>query len=104
MAKFFTGINITHMSFNKWDAYTGNCITQRVAIMRQCARIDNNTVVNASCLMAKKYNETLIIVTHDTQIAKYADRIITIYDGNVQNDVSNISILKSSENEEEKAI
>jgi len=54
--------------------------------------------------MAKRYNETLIIVTHDTQIAKYADRIITIYDGNVQNDVSNISILKSPENEEEKAI
>jgi putative ABC transport system ATP-binding protein len=54
--------------------------------------------------MAKKYNETLIIVTHDTEIAKYADRIITIYDGNVQNDVSNLSILKRSENEEEKAI
>ncbi len=54
--------------------------------------------------MAKKYNETLIIVTHDTEIAKYADRIITIHDGSVQNDVSNISILQSTENEEEKAI
>ena len=52
--------------------------------------------------MAKKYQETLIIVTHDVEIAKYADRIITIHDGSVQSDVINVSIAGSSENEEEK--
>lgn len=51
--------------------------------------------------MAKKYNETLIIVTHDTEIAKYADRIITIHDGSVQSDESNASIIEKPENEEE---
>ena len=51
--------------------------------------------------MAKKYNETLIIVTHDTEIAKYADRIITIHDGSVQSDESNASIIEEPENEEE---
>jgi len=54
--------------------------------------------------MAKKYNETLIIVTHDIEIAKYADRIITIYDGNVKSDEMNVSITDSTENEEESAI
>ena len=51
--------------------------------------------------MAKKYQETLIIVTHDMEIAKYADRIITIHDGSVQNDVSNLSIFNDRENKEE---
>jgi putative ABC transport system ATP-binding protein len=54
--------------------------------------------------MAKQYNETLIIVTHDKEIARYADRIITIHDGNVQSDESNISILSDLKTEEEKAI
>ena len=36
--------------------------------------------------MAKKYNQTLIIVTHDQEIADFADRIITIVDGNITND------------------
>nr|WP_319488001.1 ABC transporter ATP-binding protein [uncultured Caproiciproducens sp.] len=54
--------------------------------------------------MAKKYHETLIIVTHDMEIAKFTDRIITIHDGSVQSDVSNLSILKSSVNMEEKVL
>lgn len=54
--------------------------------------------------MAKQYHETLIIVTHDREIARYADRIITIHDGNIQSDESNISILSDLKTEEEKAI
>jgi len=50
--------------------------------------------------MAKKYHETLIIVTHDREIAKYADRVITIHDGSVQSDVRNLSV-NSGVNEEE---
>lgn len=34
----------------------------------------------------KKYNVTLILVTHDMDIAKEADRIITIEDGNIVSD------------------
>ncbi len=34
--------------------------------------------------MARKNNQTLIIVTHDINIAKYADRIIRILDGNIE--------------------
>lgn len=36
--------------------------------------------------MAKKYNQTLVIVTHDKEIADFADRIITIVDGDIISD------------------
>ena len=35
---------------------------------------------------AKKYNQTLILITHDINIAKAADRIITIEDGKITTD------------------
>lgn len=35
---------------------------------------------------AKKYNQTLILITHDINIAKSADRIITIEDGKISTD------------------
>lgn len=35
---------------------------------------------------AKKYNQTLILITHDINIAKSADRIITIEDGEITTD------------------
>ncbi len=34
----------------------------------------------------KKYNQTIIIVTHDEEIAKKANRIITINDGKIIKD------------------
>ena len=34
----------------------------------------------------KKYNQTLIMITHDPQIAREADRIITIEDGKIAKD------------------
>ena len=34
--------------------------------------------------MAEEYKQTLIIVTHDLEIAGYANRIIYIKDGNVE--------------------
>ena len=39
--------------------------------------------------LAKKNNQTLLIVTHDNEIASYADRIIHIVDGAVQADTIN---------------
>lgn len=34
--------------------------------------------------IAKAYNQTLIIVTHDPEIAIYADKIVTMRDGNIE--------------------
>ena len=50
--------------------------------------------------MAKRYHETLIIVTHDVNIARFADRIINLHDGSVISDEPNQSI--ASLNEEQK--
>lgn len=35
---------------------------------------------------AKKYNQTLILITHDVNIAKSADRVVTIEDGQINTD------------------
>lgn len=37
----------------------------------------------------KKYNQTIIVITHDMEIAREANRIITIEDGKIINDVRN---------------
>lgn len=34
----------------------------------------------------RKYNETLVLVTHNPELAKYADRIITLLDGEIVSD------------------
>ncbi|MBR6698300.1 MAG: ABC transporter ATP-binding protein [Lachnospiraceae bacterium] len=34
-------------------------------------------------MMSQKYNQTIVMVTHDKQMAEYADRIINIVDGRV---------------------
>ncbi len=36
---------------------------------------------------ARKYNQTIILVTHDPEMAAYADRIITLKDGEILRDV-----------------
>lgn len=43
--------------------------------------------------MARAHNETLILVTHDQEIARYADRIIRLVDGAVISDEPNESII-----------
>ncbi len=35
---------------------------------------------------AKKYNQTILLITHDIQIAEMADRIVTIQDGEIISD------------------
>lgn len=52
--------------------------------------------------MARKYHETLILVTHDRDIASYADRIITIVDGNIKSDCTNESIVPAFVQEPEQ--
>ncbi len=43
--------------------------------------------------MARRNDETLIIVTHDRDIAQYADRIVRLVDGVIVGDEKNVSIV-----------
>ena len=48
--------------------------------------LDTHTTIEVMDMirdLARKYNQTLIIVSHDPEIADYANRIITIIDGNI---------------------
>lgn len=42
------------------------------------------TVAKMLSKASQKYEQTIIMVTHDRQMADYADRIITISDGQIQ--------------------
>ncbi|MFS1519235.1 ABC transporter ATP-binding protein [Bacillus sp. SCS-151] len=44
---------------------------------------NSNEVINLLKLFNKKYNQTLIVITHDEKIALQADRIISIEDGRI---------------------
>lgn len=43
-------------------------------------------VMELMCHMAREHNQTLVIVTHDSEIAEYADRVIHLIDGNIVDD------------------
>lgn len=47
--------------------------------------------------LCRKNNQTLVLVTHDRELALYADRIITLIDGKVVDDRENRSIAEISE-------
>lgn len=53
-------------------------------------RKNGQEIVDLLKLSNKKYNQTLIMITHDEDIALQADRIITIVDGKIQRDEVNI--------------
>lgn len=75
---------------------------QRVAIGRALANkpsiifadeptgnLDSKTakdIMNLLKYSIRKYNQTLIVITHDSNIAKMADRVIHISDGEIVND------------------
>ena len=48
-------------------------------------------IVSLLKLSNKKYNQTVIIITHDIEIAKQAERVITIEDGKIIKDEKNLS-------------
>ncbi|RDY28095.1 ABC transporter ATP-binding protein [Romboutsia weinsteinii] len=82
---------------------------QRVAIGRALANrpsivladeptgnLDSKTtdeVMNLLKESSKKYNQTLILITHDVNIARRADRIINIVDGQVQKNTNKLQNL-----------
>jgi len=49
--------------------------------------------------MCRKHNLTLILVTHDLDIAKYADRIVHLIDGDIHSDELNEAIYNPDEAE-----
>ncbi len=53
--------------------------------------------------MARKNDETLIIVTHDGDIARYADRIVRLVDGAIISDTPNVSVVPPENFSEENA-
>ena len=63
---------ITHPSVIFADEPTGNLDAASA-----------ETVARMLTLAASKYQQTIVMVTHDRQMAEYADRILTITDGSV---------------------
>jgi putative ABC transport system ATP-binding protein len=47
---------------------------------------NSKEVIELLKLTARKYNQTLILITHDVHIAEMADRVITIQDGEIISD------------------
>lgn len=58
--------------------------------------LDSKTTIEVMKMMlnmSRENNQTFILVTHDRELAEYADRIITLIDGNIVSDVANISLI-----------
>lgn len=58
--------------------------------------LDSHTTAEVMELMVRqcrKNNSTMVLVTHDRDIAQYADRILTIIDGSIVKDEKNKSII-----------
>ena len=54
--------------------------------------LDSKTTVEIMemiCAFARDYHQTIILVTHDPEMASYADRIITLIDGEIVNNQVN---------------
>jgi putative ABC transport system ATP-binding protein len=47
---------------------------------------NSKEVIELLKVTARKYNQTLILITHDIQVAEQADRVITISDGKIESD------------------
>ena len=47
---------------------------------------------------AKKYHQTIILVSHDKEMTEYADRIVTLIDGEIVSNVKNIVSKEIDEN------
>lgn len=70
------------------DEPTGNLDTKTTA-----------EVMELMVKMCREHNLTLILVTHDVDIAKYADRIVHLIDGDIDSDTMNQSIIPKYQKE-----
>lgn len=61
--------------------------------------LDSKTTVDVMEMImdfAKKYHQTIILVTHDSQMATYADRIVTLLDGEIVSDEKKETFIKEN--------
>ena len=91
-------LGLTDKKYNFIDELSGGQ-QQRVAIARALASkpaiiladeptgnldsVNSQEVLDVLRKSQRKYNQTIIMVTHDARIASYADRIVRIEDGQV---------------------
>ena len=69
--------------------------------------LDSKTTKEVMELMVSRSREneqTFVLVTHDNEIARYADRIVTIVDGKIVSDEKNESIFPRVEKDAEKTL
>ncbi len=67
--------------------------------------LDTKTTIDVMRLMVRmcrQYGITLILVTHDLEIAEYADRIVHIIDGEITSIEDNVSIYDPEKDDEQK--
>ena len=65
--------------------------------------LDSRTTIEVMRMMirlVREKNQTLVIVTHDPELARYADRIVTLIDGAIVSDVENVSLVDALTDEE----
>lgn len=104
------------LNLEKWRTHLPNQLSggqqQRVAIGRALANhprliladeptgnLDHGQAMEIMRILiesVKKYQQTLVIVTHDMDLARMCQRIITIQDGRILSDVPNESTLQLS--------
>ena len=102
--QYLEKVGITKEQMKRFPSHLSGGEQQRVAIAR--ALINHPAVVYADeptgnldagssenvaamlALAASKYRQTIIMVTHDKQMAGYADRVLSIVDGNVSTEVN----------------
>lgn len=55
--------------------------------------LDSKTTIEVMEMIksfARRFNQTIVLVTHDPELAQYADRIVTLVDGRIVNDTKSI--------------
>ena len=58
--------------------------------LQEPLQVSSKEVVDLLKIAQRKYHETVILVTHDQEIASIADRVITIEDGKIIQDTNHI--------------
>ncbi len=96
------GVRIGGVRMNHYPTQMSGGQQQRVGIARAFAarpqvvfadeptgNLDSKTktdVMNMICAFARDLDQTIVLVTHDDNMAQYADRIVTLLDGRIIDD------------------
>lgn len=67
--------------------------------------LDSKTTIEVMDMIrefARRFNQTIVLVTHDPELAKYADRIVKLVDGRIVNDTKNNTSSQITEEKHEQ--